>query len=118
LHPCGQDLNPFLLHKPLDVAQIKVERQWLNVDRFELLAFEIAVNRILVEWIIVPVAGGTEIHAGRHIGLPKIHRLAEGHVLDVFVPGIRRHCQAIRASADDEQGEMFCHGCFLLCHMT
>jgi hypothetical protein len=94
-------LNVLLFLKPFHIREIEIERQRLDVTRFHILLFQICLDRMHILRIEMPVAGGTQKHARRHIPPPKLHRLSDDEMVNAGMRGLRGKCKSERPGSDD-----------------
>src|SRR5688572_16040488 len=94
-------LNVLLLLKPIDVSEIKIERQGLDLARGFSLLMGVRLNRMHIQRIKVPVTRRPQKHPLRHIPPPKLHRPANNDVLNHIVRRLRRQRQSKRSRTHD-----------------
>src|SRR6266498_731530 len=109
VHACGKSLDRVFLLKPIAVAEVKFESERLHFIGFEIFRLEVTLDRVFVRRIIMPITGRAKNHVLRHMGFPKLHRLANDDVFDTCTSRMSRHGQPKGSRADDEQRKMFCH---------
>src|SRR6266508_5449523 len=109
VYACRKSLNRVFLLKPIAVAEIKVESERLHFVGFEIFRLEVTFNRVFVRRIIMPITGRAKNHALRHMGFPKLHRLANDDMFNIGALRMSRHSQPKGSCANDEQRKMFCH---------
>src|ERR1700752_1540457 len=98
-----QRLNVLLLLKPVDVREIEIEREWFYVAARFALRFEKLLDRVVVLWIEMPVAGGAQVHPLRHVLAPELHRFSDDQIIDSGVSRLGGDCQPKRPCADNQQ---------------
>lgn len=92
-----------LLLKPFRVRKVKLERKRFDVFRRLPSLRKKVVDGVDVSRIEMPITRGAQVHPGRHILAPKLHRPANDDMLDAKVRRLRCHRQPKRPRADDEQ---------------